>query len=277
MTPASSDPATTRPPRSSSSTSRTTSPIPAGRSPCRRRAVVPVVNAQVAAAPGGRRARRLHPGLASRRTRRTSPRTAASGRSTASGHVGRRVPPGARGRRPVVRKGTNGEDGYSGFTMRDPISGARSRPSWRRCSRRPASSGSWSCGLATDYCVKATALDAVAAGLCDGGADRRDPGGRPGPGDGHARSRSSAAAGVELLGATTVAARGRAVVRLLALAAAGTGLAWAVDRWLGGRRGRTTASRSSIRSGAASRSARRSSRSGSGSPRSSASPSGCTT
>ena len=40
--------------------------------------------------------------------------------------MGRGAPPGARRRRgdaPRVRKGANGEDGYSGFTMRDPVTG----------------------------------------------------------------------------------------------------------------------------------------------------------
>ncbi len=70
---------------------------------------------------------------------------------------------------PRVRKGVNGEDGYSGFTMRDPLTGETDRrPSSRGCSATPASSASSSSGLATDYCVKATALDAVAPRVRDG-------------------------------------------------------------------------------------------------------------
>ena len=44
---------------------------------------------------------------------------------------------------PIVRKGANGEDGYSGFTMRDPRPARRSRPSWRASSgaRRHAALG----------------------------------------------------------------------------------------------------------------------------------------
>jgi nicotinamidase/pyrazinamidase len=65
----------------------------------------------------------------------------------------------------VIRKGTAGEDGYSGFTVRDPESG---EPEATRL-------GSWLeergvqrvviVGIATDYCVKETALDARRLGF----------------------------------------------------------------------------------------------------------------
>ena len=73
--------------------------------------------------------------------------------------------PGLDVRGPVVRKGSNGEDGYSGFTMRDAVTG-RSMPTELadlledRGIERVAV-----CGLATDYCVGATALDAQDLGL----------------------------------------------------------------------------------------------------------------
>ena len=59
---------------------------------------------------------------------------------------------------PVVRKGTSGEDGYSAFSVRDPLSGAAAStqlqslldPSIRRLVV---------VGLAGDYCVRETALD----------------------------------------------------------------------------------------------------------------------
>jgi nicotinamidase/pyrazinamidase len=60
-------------------------------------------------------------------------------------------------RGPVVRKGTSGDDGYSGFTERDPVSGEP----------HPTQLGSL---LAPDvrrigdYCVKETALDGVLLG-----------------------------------------------------------------------------------------------------------------
>jgi nicotinamidase/pyrazinamidase len=66
---------------------------------------------------------------------------------------------------PRVRKGENGEDGYSGFTMRDPRTG-ETTPTELEGILRAASVGSVAVvGLATDYCVKATALDAVRLGF----------------------------------------------------------------------------------------------------------------
>jgi nicotinamidase/pyrazinamidase len=66
---------------------------------------------------------------------------------------------------PVVRKGTNGEDGYSGFTMRDPFTGATISTPLENLLRDAGVGQVVVCGLATDYCVKATALDAVALGF----------------------------------------------------------------------------------------------------------------
>jgi nicotinamidase/pyrazinamidase len=61
---------------------------------------------------------------------------------------------------PVVRKGANGEDGYSGFTMRDPVT-ADEIPTPLADHLAAAGAGEVVvCGLATDYCVRATALDA---------------------------------------------------------------------------------------------------------------------
>jgi nicotinamidase/pyrazinamidase len=66
---------------------------------------------------------------------------------------------------PRVRKGTNGEDGYSGFTMRDPISGETTATELEALLRSRDVRRVVVCGLATDYCVKATALDAVRLGF----------------------------------------------------------------------------------------------------------------
>lgn len=66
---------------------------------------------------------------------------------------------------PRVRKGTNGEDGYSGFTMRDPATGATSPTELERLLRAASIIRVIVCGLATDYCVKATALDAARLGF----------------------------------------------------------------------------------------------------------------
>lgn len=66
---------------------------------------------------------------------------------------------------PVVRKGTGGEDGYSGFTVRDPVSGRGEPTELAALLRSRGTRRVVIVGLATDYCVKATALDAVAAGF----------------------------------------------------------------------------------------------------------------
>lgn len=66
---------------------------------------------------------------------------------------------------PLVRKGSNGEDGYSGFTMRDPVSGATVPTELESILRARGIRRVVVCGLATDYCVAATALDAAALGF----------------------------------------------------------------------------------------------------------------
>ena len=60
---------------------------------------------------------------------------------------------------PIVRKGSNGEDGYSGFTMRDPLSGETGPTELEALLRERAVEHLVVVGLATDYCVRATALD----------------------------------------------------------------------------------------------------------------------
>ena len=66
---------------------------------------------------------------------------------------------------PRVRKGTNGEDGYSGFTMRDPESGEELPTELQALLRERGIERVVVCGLATDYCVLATALDAARFGF----------------------------------------------------------------------------------------------------------------
>ena len=66
---------------------------------------------------------------------------------------------------PRVRKGTNGEDGYSGFTMRDAQSGEEIPTELEGILRRAGTERVVVCGTATDYCVRATALDAVRLGF----------------------------------------------------------------------------------------------------------------
>jgi len=65
---------------------------------------------------------------------------------------------------PIVRKGSAGEDGYSGFTMRDPLSASTVPTELDALLRERAIRRVVVVGLATDYCVKATGLDARALG-----------------------------------------------------------------------------------------------------------------
>jgi|SRR5947207_1896797 len=64
-----------------------------------------------------------------------------------------------------LRKGTGGEDGYSAFTVRDPESGEEQRTALERMLRERGVERIVVAGLATDYCVKDTVLDARALGF----------------------------------------------------------------------------------------------------------------
>jgi nicotinamidase/pyrazinamidase len=65
----------------------------------------------------------------------------------------------------VVQKGVGGEDGYSGFSVRDPVSGERGATTLEALLRRGGVARLVIIGLATDYCVKETALDGVRLGF----------------------------------------------------------------------------------------------------------------
>jgi nicotinamidase/pyrazinamidase len=67
-------------------------------------------------------------------------------------------------RGPIVRKGTGGEDGYSGFSMRDPAGGPAIPTELDATIARGGARRLVVVGLATDYCVKATALDGARLG-----------------------------------------------------------------------------------------------------------------
>lgn len=64
-----------------------------------------------------------------------------------------------------LRKGTAGEDGYSGFTVRDPLTGVQDSTGLEPMLRERDIERVVVCGLATDYCVRATALDARRLGF----------------------------------------------------------------------------------------------------------------
>ncbi len=65
----------------------------------------------------------------------------------------------------VIRKGTDGEDGYSGFTVRDPASGETEQTRLEALLRDRGIRRVVVVGLATDYCVKETAIDAARKGF----------------------------------------------------------------------------------------------------------------
>ncbi len=66
---------------------------------------------------------------------------------------------------PSVHKGSNGEDGYSGFTMRDPETGADEPTELEGFLRDRGVTTVVVAGLATDYCVLGTVLDARRLGF----------------------------------------------------------------------------------------------------------------
>lgn len=97
-----------------------------------------------------------------------------------------------------IRKGTAGEDGYSGFTMADPETGDRAPTGLDGLLREHGVERVVVVGLATDYCVKETALDAVRLGYA---TTVLTDGVRPvevEPGDGQKAVDAMAAAGVAL-------------------------------------------------------------------------------
>jgi nicotinamidase/pyrazinamidase len=112
-------------------------------------------------------------------------------------HPGLAIPADA----PRVHKGSNGEDGYSGFSMRDPVDGSTMPTALDGLLRSANVRRVVIAGLATDYCVRSTALDAVRLGydttvLTDAVAavDLE-------PGDGERALAELAAAGVTLTSA----------------------------------------------------------------------------
>ncbi len=109
-------------------------------------------------------------------------------------HAGLEVPDGA----PRVRKGANGEDGYSGFTMRDPTTGETIPTELEGLLRARGVERVVVCGLATDYCVKATALDAARLGFATVLVSGAIAAVELQPGDGDRAIEEMRAAGVDL-------------------------------------------------------------------------------
>lgn len=77
------------------------------------------------------------------------------------GTWGAELHPGLEVSGPIVQKGSNGEDGYSGFTMRDPETGEEIPTPLRAMLEEKGIEKVVVVGLALDVCVKATAQDAV--------------------------------------------------------------------------------------------------------------------
>ena len=99
----------------------------------------------------------------------------------------------------VVRKGSNGEDGYSGFSMRDPLSGEQLPTPLEQMLRERGVRRVVVCGLATDYCVKATALDAARLGFETSLLTEAVAAVNLEPADGERALEEMSAAGVELV------------------------------------------------------------------------------
>ena len=122
--------------------------------------VVPVINALVADAPVVAYSQDWHPAV--------TPHFATSGGTWPVHCVqdtrGAALHPDLDVRGEVVRKGTGGEDGYSAFTVRDPLTGVEAPTDLAQRLRDAGVSSLVVVGLATDYCVRATALDGLALG-----------------------------------------------------------------------------------------------------------------
>jgi nicotinamidase/pyrazinamidase len=101
---------------------------------------------------------------------------------------------------PSVHKATGGEDGYSGFSMRDTTTGEDRPTGLEEVLRAHDVEHVVIVGLALDYCVKETALDAVALGYHPVVVPRATTAPvEVEPGDGERAEAAMAAAGIELV------------------------------------------------------------------------------
>jgi nicotinamidase/pyrazinamidase len=100
---------------------------------------------------------------------------------------------------PVVRKGTNGEDGYSGFTMRDPVDGTTVATELDAMLRHLEVTATVVVGIALDVCVRATAEDALTNGYDVTVIERATRAVNLDPGDGDAAVEAMRAAGITIV------------------------------------------------------------------------------
>jgi nicotinamidase/pyrazinamidase len=98
-----------------------------------------------------------------------------------------------------IRKGTGGEDGYSGFTMRDPVDGRTASTGLQETLSEHRVARIVVVGLALDYCVKATALDGVELGYDTTVVRAATAPVEVNAGDGAAAERELTGAGVHIL------------------------------------------------------------------------------
>jgi nicotinamidase/pyrazinamidase len=98
-----------------------------------------------------------------------------------------------------VHKGISGEDGYSGFTTRDPVTSETTPTDLEDLLRAGHVDRVVIVGLATDYCVKATALDAVRLGFATQVLTDAIAAVDLEPGDGDRALDEMQAAGIEML------------------------------------------------------------------------------
>ena len=127
-----------------------------------------------------------------------------------AGTWGAEFHPDLKVRGPVVPKGISGEDGYSGFSMRHHETGETISTDLEGMLREAGIRRVLVVGLATDYCVKATALDARALGfptiVLTAGIRAVDLV----PGDGERALAELRDAGVEMVGDENVASESAA-------------------------------------------------------------------
>ena len=98
----------------------------------------------------------------------------------------------------VIRKGTGGEDGYSGFSVRDVGSGEEQDTALERLLRQAAVEHVVVVGLAADVCVKDTALDAARRGFRTTVLSQATRAVELEPGDAERATQELQAAGVEV-------------------------------------------------------------------------------